>query len=86
MIFSFTIAKPQNMQATLESLRQKAKAAGGEVDGDCESGAIAYSGVEGRYTVEADLIKIVVLKKPSAILPNGVIESNIRKIFRQIAV
>ena len=86
IIFSFSIAKPQNMQATLENLKQKATAHGGSVDGDETSGIIKQSGVEGRYTVNENAIEIVVLKKPSVLLPNRVIESEIRKIFREVAV
>ena len=85
MLFSFSVDKPQNIDATFKRLQKQLTSIGGKLVGNEQKGFISAHGVEGNYIVEADFIKITVTKKPLSILPNKVVESQIRAIFHSIA-
>jgi len=84
MLFSFKLDKPDNMKATFEKLQRKLADTGGKLTGNEKEGTISAAGIEGRYTVETDAIKIMVTKKPSSVIPNKLIENRIKAIFREI--
>ena len=85
MKFSFKIDKPKDIKATFENLRKKITSHGGRLEGDNTGGFISSNGVEGEYLVEADFIEITILKKASPLIPNRIIENEIRSIFKKIA-
>ncbi|MCL2572543.1 MAG: hypothetical protein FWE11_09085 [Defluviitaleaceae bacterium] len=85
MPFSFLLDKPRNISATFEKLKQQLSAFGGKLTGDEKEGFISLQGVEGNYVVGTDSVKITVTKKPLSILPNKVVENQIRAIFHSIA-
>jgi len=84
MLFSFKLDKPNNIKATFEKLKHKLTNTGGKLTGNEKEGTISAAGIEGRYAVETDSIKITVTKKPSSVIPNKLIENRIRTIFRDI--
>ena len=84
MLFSFKLGKPDNMQVTFENLKHKIANTGGKLTGNDQEGTISVAGIEGKYTVDTDTIKITITKKPSSLFPNKVIENRIRAIFREL--
>ena len=85
MLFTFKLEKPDNIKLTLERLKAKLAATGGKLSGNEKEGTISAGGAEGKYIVEDHAIRIVVTKKPLAIIPNRLIEKEIRDIFREIS-
>lgn len=86
ILFEFTLKKPQNTKATLENLKAKLKSKGGTLTGNEQSGTIESNGTKGNYECIETSIKISVIKKPSPLIPNKLVENEIRNIFRQISV
>ena len=84
MLFSFILDKPGDVKATLERLKLKLSDIGGKLTGNENEGYISAKGFEGTYTIEAETIKITVTKKPSSIIPNKLIEKQIRGIFKEV--
>ena len=84
MSHTFKLDKPGNITATFERLKQKLSTIGGKLTGNEEEGTILVEGVEGRYVVESDVIKITITRKPASIIPNRLIENQIRSIFQEI--
>ena len=82
MAFSFTVAKPKDVAATMETLKQKIEKHKGTFEGDTTSGRATSDGVALSYVVTADAIEITVEKKP-AIYPASAVEREIRKYFAQ---
>jgi len=85
MSFSFYIERPADVPATLERLKEYIAQHGGKMYGDDARGAIFINGGEGVYIVQEDSIKIIVSKKPSILIPNRLVENEIRKIFKEVA-
>lgn len=56
----------------------------GYLRGDEKNGEISSDGVVGTYEVNSDSVKITITKKPLAVIPNFVIEKEIRAIFNEI--
>jgi len=83
--YSFKIDKPKDMKTTFENLRKKIASHGGKLDGDDASGFISSNGVEGKYIVKAECIEITILKKALPLIPNRMVEKEIRNIFKDIA-
>ena len=84
MPFTFKLDKPRDMQATFERLKARLATTGGLLTGNEEEGFISVEGVEGRYVVEENAIKVTITKKPVAIIPNRLIEKEIRGVFREM--
>jgi len=84
MIFSFKIDRPRDMKSTYSQLKHTIESEGGSLSGDNVRGSIVLLGVEGEYEVDADYIIISITKKPSPLLPNRLIENEIRKHFQQL--
>jgi hypothetical protein len=82
--FTFNIKKPEDIKSTFKKLKQRIEKYKGRLTGDDVSGSIFSDGVEGSYAVKADFIEITVHKKPLPIIPNIVVENEIRKIFLEI--
>jgi len=85
MAFTFYIEKPADVPATLEKLKEHVAQNKGKIYGDNTRGAIFINGGEGVYIVQEASIKIIVSKKPSALIPNRMVENEIRKIFREVS-
>lgn len=83
-MFSFNIKKPDDITATLKAVEHKIKSSGGAFSGDEQSGSFTNSkrDVVGRYFVEANGVKITIVKKP-LIYPYSAVESRIREYFEQ---
>ena len=77
---SFSIEKPQNINATLIQVSGFIRSSGGSFKGDDKSGWFSGSNVEGKYVV-SDRIRITILNKPFY-YPNGAVEDKIRDYFR----
>jgi len=86
MLFSFKIKKPNDIDKTLENLKKRVTEYGGKMKGNTEKGAIAYNGVEGKYVVGETAIVIKIMRKPSFLVPNVLIENEIRNIFNEVKV
>ena len=84
MIFSFKIDRPRDMKSAYAQLKNTVESEGGRITGNEVQGSIALLGVEGEYEVDADYIIVSVTKKPSPLLPNRLIENEIRKHFQQL--
>jgi len=84
MPHTFYLDKPGDVLATFEKLKSKLAATGGKLTGNEKEGFISADGVEGNYTVEADTIKITVTKKPLPLIPNALVEKQIRGIFQEL--
>ena len=82
MLYSFSIKKPDNIQAVFQNLKELAEKYKAIITGDETSGDVAVSGVKGSYTVEEDVIFIKINKKTLPI-PNRIIEKEIRAIFQE---
>jgi len=85
MAYTFNLTKPDNIKLTLERLKTRLAATKGKLTGDEEEGTISAEGFEGKYMVEADTIEITITKKPLSMLPNKLLEKQIRGIFKEIA-
>ena len=81
----FLIDKPKDIKTVFENLQKKIASNGGKLSGDEASGIISSNGVEGKYIVGADSIEITITKKASPLIPNRIIENEIRSIFKKIA-
>ena len=81
-MFSFYIAKPEDIAATLKSVEYNVRNSGGAFKGDEHSGSFANRArdVVGRYAVGETGIKITITKKPF-IYPDSAVESRIREYF-----
>lgn len=84
MPFSFSVDKPEDLARAFRKLKAKCEENNIHMRGDEKSGEILSDGIEGRYNVDANDIEITVTKKPSVFFTNSRIESEIRKIFREI--
>ena len=84
MLFSFKIDKPVNMEVAFGKVKEELGSLGGRLDGDEEKGFISVLGTEGTYAVHVDCIEIVVLKKMSPLIPNRMIEKEIRGAFERL--
>ena len=84
MRFSFKIDKPMDMKSTYSQLRKTIESEGGSLTGDEVRGCITLLGVEGEYEVDASHIVVTITKKPSPLLPNRLIENEIRKHFKDL--
>lgn len=85
MIFSFKVNSPGDIIATLENLQKKLAQHKGKFNGDEKGGFISSNGIDGQYIVKENTIEITVLKKP-LLIPNKVIEKEIKKIFTEVSV
>ena len=83
MDFSFKIDKPSNMADVLKNLKTLIESESGVHWGNEDKGIIAVGGVEGVYEAFADYILITIVKKP-VLVPNKLIEKEIRKYFKNI--
>lgn len=63
-MFSFRIAKPEDLERAFENLRREIRKNRGALQGDLQSGRIFVSGVEGRYTICEEFINITVTRRP----------------------
>ena len=81
-MFSFDIKKPDDITAALKSVEHKITSSGGAFTGNEQSGSFSNSkgDVAGRYFIEANGIKIMIIKKPF-IYPDSAVESRIREYF-----
>jgi len=84
MPFTFYLDKPRNIPATFERLKDKLEGTGGRLTGDIKEGVISAVGTEGKYIIEENAIKITITKKPSSIIPNKLVEKQIKALFREI--
>jgi len=84
MPHTFELEKPSDISATFERLKKKLSAIGGNLTGNEKEGFISIEGVEGNYKVEPYSIIVTITKKPAAIIPNKLIEKQIKEIFRRI--
>ena len=78
---TFSINKPSNITAALSKVSATIKNSGGSFSGNENSGRFSGSGVEGKYDVTGNYIKITITKKPF-FYPESVVENEIRKYFR----
>ena len=85
IVFSFKIDKPDDIKSTFSKLKEELAPMGGKVEGDEKKGFIAVLGAEGGYEVAEDYILITITKKPSILLPNRLIEKEIRSTFEKIS-
>ena len=85
MLFSFKIPVPQDIGTTLKNLQKKIAQHRGNFSGDKSSGFISASGIEGKYIVHEKDIEVIVLKKLLPLIPNRIIEREIRNIFNSVA-
>ena len=84
---SFTVDKPKNFQSAFRELRSfvdRSSDKGVKLDGDERSGTLFASGVVGDYVVGSESIEITIRKKP-AMIPNKMVENEIRKMFRMFS-
>jgi len=80
----FALPRPNDTIAVFEKLKDKLAATGGKLTGNESEGTISVNGTQGRYVVEPDAIQITVTKKPSSLIPNKLVEKEIRAVFREI--
>ena len=80
MAFSFEVPKPQNINKTLLSTRQKIISGGGSFSGDERSGKFSGKGVAGVYYVGDPAIRIIITKKP-ALYPVSSVKGAIENYF-----
>ncbi|MCL2404871.1 MAG: hypothetical protein FWC92_04905 [Defluviitaleaceae bacterium] len=85
MPFTFILEKPSNINASFERLKTKLSAMGGRLTGNEKTGYITINGAEGQYNVEPEHIKVTITKKPAPIIPNVLIEKQVRSIFTEIS-
>ena len=83
MPFTFILDKPSDVPAAYKLLKEKLASTGGKISGNINMGTISAEGVEGEYVVGEDAVKITITKKPY-ILPNRLVERQIRTLFRGI--
>jgi len=81
MPFSFTIAKPPDLTATLHKIKTLVEDASGTLTGDTHSGHISCHGIEGTYITSEGEINITVNKKPP-IYPERAVREYIRGIAK----
>jgi hypothetical protein len=84
ILFEFALRRPENLSATLRNLKYEIEKKDGKFYGNEAVGTIQLSGVEGLYETCEDSIKILITKKPSPIIPNKLVENEIRKIYERI--
>ncbi|MCL2839189.1 MAG: hypothetical protein FWE05_00315 [Defluviitaleaceae bacterium] len=82
MSFSFKVAKPADVKYTFGKFQEELAAYNGKLVGDESKGVITVLGTEGRYEVFADYIQIVITKKLSPLIPDKIIEKEIRERFK----
>jgi len=82
MLYSFSIKKPDNIQAVFQNLKELAEKYKAIFTGDESSGEVTVSGVKGSYTVEEEEI-IIKINKKTLPIPNRIIEKEIRAIFQE---
>ncbi|MCL2215701.1 MAG: hypothetical protein FWB91_01645 [Defluviitaleaceae bacterium] len=83
-LFSFKIDKPQDIGVAFGKLKEELKTLNGKLDGDEQRGLITVLGTEGEYEVHEDYILITITKKLSPLLPNKVIEKEIREKLKEV--
>jgi len=84
MLFSFKIDKPTDIKSTFARLKEELESMNGRLEGDEQKGFISVLGTEGGYEVRDNYILITVTKKLSPLIPNKLIEKEIRGNFEKI--
>jgi len=84
MPFSFYVNRPKDLTSTFKKLKIRCEKYNGYLRGNEDSGEISSDGVVGTYKVESANIVITIVKKPLSIIPNFIVEKEIKKIFHEI--
>jgi hypothetical protein len=79
MAFSFTIPKPRDINAALQSAKEAARSFGVTFEGDAKSARFSGMGADGSYEVEEE-IAVTINKKPF-LLTESFIKSNASDFF-----
>jgi hypothetical protein len=80
----FDVPVPADLKVTLARVQSAIVGAGGQFAGDEFAGRFSGTSplgpIEGRYTVQAEAIRITITNKPM-LAPCGIIEERIRRYF-----
>ncbi|GHU38129.1 hypothetical protein FACS1894105_11520 [Clostridia bacterium] len=88
MSFSFQVNKPNNIKATLAAVKAEVEnyPRGSLTGNEIRGYIVTTDGVEGEYVVSDSNVTITITKKPLSIIPNKLIENEVRKLWNVLAV
>jgi len=77
--FNFSFAKPQNLNAAVQTVRSSIMEKGGTFTGNEQEGNFKASGIAGQYKV-TDLVSVTISEKPF-VIPNSLIVNEVKNFF-----
>jgi hypothetical protein len=80
MAKTFDIAFSGDAESLFRRAKDAASEAGAKLTGDTSSGNFSAKGIEGHYEVSDNMVHVTITKKP-LIIPDSLIESQLRKFF-----